>query len=179
MSIHLRAASLRPATFNAESRTIEAIVSTGAPVARPGYTEVLDLRGVDLSRLVGAPVLDGHRRDTTRDQLGVIEAARKTPEGFLLVVIRFRESTPAQAVMTDVANGTLRGLSIGYTIEQTRENKPAKQKTAPSGFAPQRNGHRLRFPSFPSPPIPAHISEMEKSPCRPPNLKRRCKPAPK
>ena len=88
---------------------------------------MLDLRGVDLARLVGAPVLDGHRRDTTRDQLGVIEAARMTPEG-LLVVIRFRESTPAQAVMTDVANGTLRGLSIGYTIEQTREAKDGTKR---------------------------------------------------
>lgn len=127
MTIHLRAADMRPATFSAEARTIEAIVSTGAPVARPGYTEVLDLRGVDLARLVGAPVLDGHRRDTTRDQLGVIEAARMTPEG-LLVVIRFRESTPAQAVMTDVANGTLRGLSIGYTIEQTREAKDGTKR---------------------------------------------------
>jgi hypothetical protein len=127
MTVHLRAANMRPATFNAEARTIEAIVSTGAPVARPGYTEVLELRGVDLARLVGAPVLDGHRRDTTRDQLGVIEAARMTPEG-LLVVIRFRESTPAQAVMTDVANGTLRGLSIGYTIEQTREAKDGTKR---------------------------------------------------
>ena len=127
MTIHLRAANMRPATFNAEARTIEAIVSTGAAVARPGFSEVLDLRGVDLARLVGAPVLDGHRRDTTRDQLGVIEAARMTPEG-LLVVIRFRESTPAQAVMTDVANGTLRGLSIGYTIEQTREAKDGTKR---------------------------------------------------
>ncbi|WP_241699979.1 HK97 family phage prohead protease [Tabrizicola fusiformis] len=118
---------MRPATFNAEARTIEAIVSTGAAVARPGYTEVLDLRGVDLARLVGAPVLDGRRRDTTRDQLGMIEAARMTSEG-LLVVIRFRESTQAQAVMTDVANGTLRGLSIGYTIEQTREAKDGTKR---------------------------------------------------
>lgn len=127
MTIQLRAANMRPATFNAEARTIEAIVSTGAAVARPGFTEVLDLRGVDLARLVGAPVLDGHRRDTTRDQLGVIEAARMTPEG-LLVVIRFRESTPAAAVMTDVANGTLRGLSIGYTVEQTREAKDGTKR---------------------------------------------------
>ncbi len=125
MIVHLRATALRPSTFNADARTIEAIVSTGAPVSRPGYTEVLDLRGVDLSRLVNAPVLDGHQSATTRDQLGVIEAARMTPEG-LLVVIRFRESTPAAQVMQDVANGTLRGLSIGYTIEKTTESKNAK-----------------------------------------------------
>ena len=125
MSLHLRAAAMRPSTFDPDARTIEAIVSTGAPVVRPGYTEVLDLRGVDLSRLVGAPVLDGHQSATTRDQLGVSEAARMTPAG-LLVVIRFRESTPTAQVMQDVANGTLRGLSIGYTIEKTTESKNAK-----------------------------------------------------
>ena len=70
MSLHLRAAAMRPSTFDPDARTIEAIVLTGAPVVRPGYTEVLDLRGVDLSRLVNAPVLDGHQSATTRDQLG-------------------------------------------------------------------------------------------------------------
>jgi HK97 family phage prohead protease len=127
MTLHLRSAALRPSTFDPEGRTIEAIVSTGAPVARAGYTEVLDLRGADLSRFVGAPVLDGHRRETTRDQLGVIEAARMTSDG-LLVTIRFRESTGAAQVMQDVANGTLRGLSIGYSIEQTREAKDGTKR---------------------------------------------------
>lgn len=122
-----RAAIARPGTFNAEARTIEAIVSTGAAVARPGFTEIIDLRGADLSQLVGGPVLDGHRRETTRDQLGVIEAAHVTPEG-LLVTIRFRENPAADAVMRDVANGTLRGLSIGYAVEQWSESKDAKGK---------------------------------------------------
>lgn len=127
MTLHLCAAALRPSTFDPEARTIEAIVSTGASVARAGYTEVLDLRGADLSRFIGAPVLDGHRRDTTRDQLGVIDAARMTPDG-LLVTIRFRESTGAAQVMQDVASGTLRGLSIGYSIEQTREVKDGTKR---------------------------------------------------
>lgn len=122
-----RAAIAKPTTFNAEARTIDAIVSTGAAVARPGFTEVIDLRGADLSQLVGGPVLDGHRRETTRDQLGVIESAKVTPEG-LLVTIRFRENPAADAVMRDVANGTLRGLSIGYAVEQWSESKDAKGK---------------------------------------------------
>ena len=135
MSIHLCAAAIRPSTFDPDARTIEAIVSTGAPVVRLGYTEVLDLRGADLSRLVNAPVLDGRQSATTRDQLGVIEAARMTPAG-LLVVIRFRESTPAAQVINDVANGTLRGLSIGYTIEKTTESRNAKGRFGllPLGF---------------------------------------------
>ena len=135
MSIHLCAAAIRPSTFDPDARTIEAIVSTGAPVVRLGYTEVLDLRGADLSRLVNAPVLDGRQSATTRDQLGVIEAARMTPAG-LLVVIRFRESTPAAQVINDVANGTLRGLSIGYTNEKTTESRNAKGRFGllPLGF---------------------------------------------
>ena len=98
MSFQHRANTFRPTTFDLQARTIEAIASTGAAVKRPGYTEVLDLAGADLSLLIGAPVLDGHQRNTTRDQLGVIEAARVIPEG-LWVTIRFRENTAALAVM--------------------------------------------------------------------------------
>lgn len=127
MTLHIRAAELRPATLNTEARTVEAIASTGADVARPGFTERLDLSRANLSRLKGGPVLDGHRRESTRDQLGVIEAAEIRPEG-LWVRIRFRQTAAALAVMTDVADGTLRGLSIGYSVEQWADAQDGKRR---------------------------------------------------
>ena len=120
MTIHLRAVTPRPATLNPNSRTVEAIVSTGAPAPRPGFVERLDLSGADLSRLIGGPVLDGHRSASTRDQLGVIEAAELRPEG-LWVRIKFRSNEAAQAVLADIGDSTLRGLSIGYSVQQWRE----------------------------------------------------------
>lgn len=119
MTIHLRSITPRPSTLDAQARTIEAIVSTGAETVRPGYLERLDLRGADLSRLIGGPVLDAHRSASTRDQLGVIEAAELRPEG-LWVRIRFRSNDAAQAVLSDIGDGTLRGLSIGYSVAEWR-----------------------------------------------------------
>lgn len=127
MTIHLRAAMPRPASLDHTARTVEAIVSTGAPAPRPGYIERLDLRGADLSRLIGGPVLDGHRAETTRDQLGVIEAAELRPEG-LWTRIKFRSNEAAQAVLSDIGDGTLRGLSIGYSVQQWREGQEGGQR---------------------------------------------------
>ena len=67
MTIHLRTLTPAPTTLDREARTVEAIVSTGADVQRGGFIERLDLTGADLSRLIGAPVLDGHRSGSTRD----------------------------------------------------------------------------------------------------------------
>lgn len=127
MTIHLRAVNPQPSTVDTEARTVEAIVSTGADTVRPGFIERLNLRGADLSRLVGGPVLDGHRSSSTRDQLGVIEAAEVRSEG-LWVLIRFRSSTSAQAVLADIGDGTLRGLSIGYTVAEWQEGRDGKNR---------------------------------------------------
>ncbi|KPQ07470.1 MAG: Phage head maturation protease [Rhodobacteraceae bacterium HLUCCA12] len=127
MTIHLRAVTPRPSTLDPNLRTVEAIVSTGAPAVRPGFVERLDLSGADLSRLVGAPVLDGHRAQSTRDQLGVIEAAELRPEG-LWVRIKFRSNDAAQAVLSDIGDGTLRGLSIGYSVQQWREGQEGNRR---------------------------------------------------
>ncbi|RRH71976.1 prohead protease/major capsid protein fusion protein [Falsigemmobacter faecalis] len=123
MTVHLRQLRPQPSTLDAQARTVEAIVSTGADAPRPGFIERLDLAGCDVSRLVGAPVLDAHRAASTADQLGVIEAAELRPEG-LWVKMRFRSNEAARSVLSDIGDGTLRGLSIGYHVadwQDTRE----------------------------------------------------------
>ncbi|MFZ5964728.1 prohead protease/major capsid protein fusion protein [Thalassococcus sp. BH17M4-6] len=104
------------------SRTVEAIVSTGADTPRAGFIERLDLSGADLSQLIGAPVLDAHRSASTRDQLGVIEAAEIRPEG-LWVRMKFRSNAAAASVLSDIEEGTLRGISIGYTVQKWQETR--------------------------------------------------------
>ena len=122
MTIHVRNLRPSPSTVDAEARTVEAIVSTGSDTARPGYVERLDLGGADLSRLVGAPVLDAHRSASTLDQLGVIEAAEMRPEG-IWVRMKFRSNAAAASVLADIADGTLRGLSIGYQVAEWSDAK--------------------------------------------------------
>ena len=127
MTLHFRTASPRPTTFDREARTIEAVVSTGAPVARGGFEERLDLSGADLSRLDGAPLVDGHRAETTRDVIGVIEAP-KIRDGAIWVRIKFRTNEAATAIMNDVADGTLRGLSVGYTVQAWRDSQEGNRR---------------------------------------------------
>jgi len=122
MTIQLRTLAPQPATLDPNTRTVEAIVSTGADVQRGGYIERLPLQNADLSRLIGAPVLDGHLAASTRNQLGVVTAAEISAEG-LWVKILFRSNSPAQSVLADVQNGTLRGLSIGYTVEGWQDTR--------------------------------------------------------
>lgn len=122
MTLHLRAAAPAVSTVNLEARTVEAIASTGAEVRRGGFIEALDLAGADLSALIGGPVLDGHRASTTRDQLGIVESAEIRPEG-LWVRLRFRSNEAAKAVLADIADGTLRGLSIGYSVAEWKETR--------------------------------------------------------
>ena len=110
-----------------DERTVEAIVSTGADVPRGGYVERLDLRGADLSRLVGGPVLDAHRTATTSAQLGVIEAAELRPEG-LWFRMKLRDSTAGRQVLTDIWDGTLRGLSIGYTVQKVADSREGDKR---------------------------------------------------
>lgn len=127
MTIHVRALSPSPTTVDAAARTVEAIVSTGADTPRPGFVERLDLTGADLTRLIGAPVLDAHRAASTRDQLGVIEAAELRAEG-IWVRMKFRSNAAAESVLSDIADGTLRGLSIGYQVADWKETRDGNRR---------------------------------------------------
>nr|CAM74047.1 peptidase U35, phage prohead HK97 [Magnetospirillum gryphiswaldense MSR-1] len=76
-----RRSTLAPASIDAEARTAEVVWSTGAGVRRRDlsgpYEERLSLPpdAVDLSRLIGASVLDAHRQDAVRDVLGPVRGA--------------------------------------------------------------------------------------------------------
>lgn len=83
LDLQIRAA-IRPKSLNRDTRTIEVILSTGADVDRGGFIERLEVsaRAIDLSELP-VPVLDTHRRESTRDILGTVTSARI--EGGLLI----------------------------------------------------------------------------------------------
>ena len=117
-----------PATFNAESRTVEVVWSTGARVVRrpffgePFVEELgMDDGNVRLDRLnAGAPVLDSHDSFELSSVLGVVEGARlcgdkkKKREG--RATIRFSQREDVVPVMNDVRDGIIRNISVGYRI---------------------------------------------------------------
>jgi HK97 family phage prohead protease len=114
-----RRASFTPDTFNADAMTVEAVISTFAPVtrrdARGAYTERLDPAGLDLSGLIGSPVLDGHRQGSARDVIGMI-AAYRTEGETLVATIRLSGAADAAPIITRIQEGSVRGVSIGYRV---------------------------------------------------------------
>jgi hypothetical protein len=126
---HLTAArglTLRPRTLDREARTVEAVASAGGAVQRRDqrgpFVELLSLdpAHVDLSRLIGGPVLDAHRQTSRRDVLGVVETAR-IEGGELIVSLRFSARADVADVLDDIEAGVLRGVSLGYQVAAWRE----------------------------------------------------------
>jgi phage head maturation protease len=144
-----RAASLTPDTFNAEARTVEVIFSTGADVQRGGYVERLAMTpdAVDLSRLVGAHVLDSHRKASLADVIGVVVSA-EIRDGVGVAKIKFSER--ATAIIADVAAGIIRHISIGYAVQQWAESTDAKGQRVRTAvrWAP----HEVSFVPVPADP---------------------------
>ena len=124
--LNIRNAALEPATFNAEDRTVSVVFASNAPVRRldldGAYEERLDMNraAVDLSELIGGPVLNSHNRSDVNAVLGVVEAAQVDGERGT-ATLRFSER--ATAIMSDVRQGILRNLSVGYMINQKRVDK--------------------------------------------------------
>lgn len=119
-----RAGETVPSTFNAEERTFEALISSGATVgrrdARGAFNERLDLSTVDLESLVGLPVLDGHRQNGSEHVVGTIVAVRREGAG-IIAKFRLSAADDVRNVATKIGEGSLRGVSIGYSAAERSE----------------------------------------------------------
>jgi len=119
---HRRAASLDGVVISAEDRSMEFSFSSEYPVQRYFGNEVLshERGAVDLGRMNdGAPVLFNH--DPNR-VIGVVERAWLDGEKKRgMVSVKFSRNPFAQEVMTDIADGVLRNVSVGYSINQMEE----------------------------------------------------------
>ncbi len=123
-TIILRAASARPASWNADTKTIDAVIASNAPVARRDtggeFLEILDPKGADLSALIGASVLDSHRADGVRSVLGVVEAARVIGDE-IIASLRMSTKPDVADIVRDIGDGILRNLSVGYDVSSWRD----------------------------------------------------------
>jgi phage head maturation protease len=119
-------------SYNAETRTFEAIAATETPVTRRDWgtgrlvREVLRIASdaVDMSRLNGAPILDSHRRGSTAAVVGVIEGAR-IERGQLVIRGRLSARDDVADVARDIGDGILRNVSVGYRIDATERTAGA------------------------------------------------------
>jgi hypothetical protein len=125
--LFVRRAALAPQTADAEARTVDAVWTTGAAVRRRDaagfYVERLSLdpEAVDLSRLIGASVLDAHRQSAVRDVLGTVRGAHVDGRQGV-ATLQFSARPEVEPIWQDVRAGILRHVSVGYTVERWRDD---------------------------------------------------------
>jgi hypothetical protein len=115
-------ASFDPKSYNAETRTIEVVWSTGMKYLRSGwdgkyYEELsMDAAHVRLDRLnSGANLVDNHNTygSVKNTVLGVIERAWLV-DGEGRASIRLSGREDMAGVVQDIVDGILRNISVGY-----------------------------------------------------------------
>lgn len=128
---HLRRSvtSQAPSSWDDATQTFEGVVATGAGVQRRDgrglYIEILDLNGLDLSRAKDIPVVDNHRLGSARDVIGIVENLR-VEDGKAIARMRLSTAADVKPISARINDGTLRGLSIGYTVPEWREGTDAQ-----------------------------------------------------
>ncbi len=168
----VRAASVAPATINADERTVELVWSTGAAVRRfdwaseRPFMEELSMEAghVRLDRLnTGAPLLNTHNDWNLGSMLGVVEKAW-IASGEGRATVRFSKRADVDPVWKDVQDGIIRNVSVGYRVfkfkDVTKPEDPIKRLLAidwePTEISlvavPADNGGKVR-------------SDEQRSPC--------------
>lgn len=118
-------AAFAPATMDSERRTVQLTWTTGARVLRGGFFSEpfyeqlsLDPKHVRMGRLrAGAPLLDSHRANSINDVLGLIESAA-LESGRGVATVQFERGAAGDEAMRKVADGIVRGVSVGYGIHK-------------------------------------------------------------
>ena len=125
-------ATMAPASFDPEARTVEAVIATTAPLmkrdARGTFAEVLDFSTLDLTNTANLRVLDSHRTASIRDTMGTVEAVRVEGDK-LIAKLRLSAADDVTPVLQRIADGTIRGVSIGYRVTRWTENQSVGTRT--------------------------------------------------
>lgn len=117
-------------SFDPETRTFEFTLASGKPVKSERYyqadgdeyarwhavEEQLDIRGAEeLDQLVGASILNSHYYYALDAIVGVIESAR-LDGGALVCTGRLSQRDGVKDIATDIADGIIRSVSVGFDI---------------------------------------------------------------
>ena len=118
-----RLATFNGQSYNATTRTVEAVLSVGARVRRWfGWEELaMEPGAIDLARVIQGQVrlLDTHNQWEIDAVLGVVTEARVV-EGQLIGTLRFADTERARNAEGMVQRGELTGISIGYGVRAWR-----------------------------------------------------------
>jgi HK97 family phage major capsid protein len=116
--VQYRTVSLNREAINQENRTVALSFSSEIPVERFWGMEILDHRPecVRMGRLLdGAPLLWNHDPD---EHIGTVESATIDADRVGRAVVRFSRGEDAEEKLSDVADGILKKVSVGYIIHK-------------------------------------------------------------
>lgn len=164
-----RAEQVRRNTFDPDTMTVEVIAATESDVLRSDprgrFIEQLTMATLDMDRLQGAPVLDNHKQGSVRDVVGIVQSARIDGDK-LVAVLRLSTAEDAAPVVQRVADGTVTGVSIGYSVtgwrestgpDGTRRKRPAKWSISEITLTPTPADPAARVRADISPTDPARV----------------------
>ena len=113
--------ALAPRSYNAKERSVDAILSVGAPVKRVYGTEKLriDAASIDLGRVRAglAPLLDSHQGSSIHNVLGRIASTWFKP-GQLWGKLVFADTEQGRIAEQMVARGEITATSLGYRVSE-------------------------------------------------------------
>lgn len=119
--IERRFVGAAPSSYDAGARTVDCVISAGAPVKRFYGVEVLriDERSVDLDRVRRgvAPLLDSHQSGGIASSLGRISDAW-IQGGRLMGRLSFNQTEAGRGAEGMVARGEISGVSAGYQVRE-------------------------------------------------------------
>jgi hypothetical protein len=117
--ITTRFVTTSPRSLNAQARTVDCIVSTGAPVARVYGTEILTIsrEAINTDRVTSGmcPVLNSHKTNSVADALGRVTKAW-VERGALMPTLAFNQTPEGDAALGMIARGEITGISAGYRV---------------------------------------------------------------
>ena len=121
-----RSATVRPTTWNPETREVEVVFATSnrVRVFLPGIGaafEELEIgaAAMDLSALRSgnAPVLDAHRQDRATAIIGRVVSAT-IQNGAAVARLQLSSADDVQPIGQRIADGTIRSVSVGYRVRK-------------------------------------------------------------
>ena len=122
-------ARMLPETFDAQTRTIDVVWSTGMPVKRFDFFEgrffmeelSMEPGAIRLERLQnGAPVLNTHDQGSLENVIGVVETA-SVSNGEGLATLKLSDTAEDSNIIRKITDGIIRNISVGYKIHKAEE----------------------------------------------------------
>ena len=121
VTVEHRFADFKAESYDAKARTVEAVLSVGAEVKREYGTEVLSISAgaVNLERLTtcGIPLIDSHNIFGIGSVFGRVVRVWFN-RGSLMGLLAFDDSDVGRQAEGLVSRGTVRGVSIGYKVDE-------------------------------------------------------------